>query len=317
MVVLVTGAAGQDGRLLIANLKNEGHKVIAVTRTEITCIEGFRETTLGANHGLEDKDFCHSILSEFRPEFIFHFAAVHGSSKSGINNSPNLLSAMRACHITTTLNFLEWMKDNSLAPKLIYPLTSQMYEALDFPTKIDHLSPLKPSNLYAETKLEAWSLIKEYRANYGLWISCPILFRHTSEFAKPEFLFPTLANRLFQAIQLSDFRIDVHDSVSTISMCAASEVVNALCKIAGLDTGQDLVIGDEIGFTISNLLQSFIEEIMDLDWETFSICTEIKTPMPYLIPDLTEAKLQLDWQPRISHLELFGQIFSNIFTQPK
>lgn len=309
MIVLVTGAAGQDGRLLIANLKNKGYKVIAVTRTEITCIEGSRETTLGANHGLEDKDFCHSILSEFRPEFIFHFAAVHGSSKSGINNSPNLLSAMRACHITTTLHFLQWMKNKSVVSKMIFPLSSQLFRPLAFPTIIDEFSYPHANNFYADTKLEAWNLIQEYRDKFELWVSCPILFGHTSSLAKSSFLFPELAKQLHAYLNGHTNIIKVTDAFTPISMCSAREVVSAIIKLTLLKDPHDLVLGDDKGCSISTLLDVFLSNWAPPISAHYELRSLVNTPKPFLLPNISKASLLLDWKPKLKQDEILLDIF--------
>jgi GDPmannose 4,6-dehydratase len=311
MRALVTGGAGQDGMLLIPLLIKNGYDVISVTRNHIFYWNVSGKICLGPNKGIENPQFCNEILEEFKPNLIFHLAAIHGPSTSGVNESLNYLPLMRACHVQITINILEWMKKYSSYSKLIYPLTSQLYKSTDFPRHINESSLANPTNFYAETKLEAWNLIKHYRHTHDLWVACAILFRHTSKFAKSHFLYPTLARALHYS---SEYRseskfIEVFDALSTISMCAASDIIDGLMNLSRLDRCEDLVFGDNIGFTIRELLQSFVTYELNKKWENFTLSSRIKVPQPYLLPDITRATYLLKWQPKVTHLELLRESY--------
>ena len=306
---VVIGGAGQDGKLLVPLLKKYGYEVFSITRNSIFHLSSSGESYLRPNKGLENASFCNEIFGEFKPDLVFHLAAIHGPSTSGVNESINFLPLMRACHIQTTINILEWMKQYSTGSKLIYPLTSQLYEPTDFPTRINELSLPNPTNLYAKTKLEAWNLINNYRTSYNLWVACAILFRHTSEHAKPQFLFPSLVEKVLDSLKQKNNYIDIIDPITPLSICSADDIVEGLYRLTLLEQGEDFVLGDDIGFTIKDLLEAFWGNLKIANKDLIFSPSVLDSRKPFLLPDITKVKTLIGWQPKSTPLQIFTRIF--------
>lgn len=320
MIALVTGSSGQDGRLLVPILVNSGYDVICVSKTEITKMGPSGKTRIGINPQLENQYFCEDLLDKYKPKIIFHLAAVHGSRESGKNISRIYLELMRQCHVQITDNFLGWMKRVDFNPKLIYPLTSQMYLAQDLPTIVDETKIPAPVNLYAKTKFDAWQLIQRERLLNDLDISCAILFTHSSIYAKHQFLLPSLARKLQAATQEKSPRVKLIDAVTPISICSATEVVNALYQLSKLDYSTDVVIGNSDLKTPSQIILEFIQRRSDLGISEIEITSETSVVKPYLSPNTWKAQAVLGWDPRINPVDILIDIFDyqkRLITHPR
>jgi len=311
MNVLVTGSGGQDGRLLVPLLVNSGHEVICATKTEIYKILPEGVIHKEKNPGLDNKEFCNYILNKFKPKTIFHLAAVHGSRESGTNFSQIDFESMQRCHVQITANILDWIERVEFNPKLIYPLTSQMYLAEEYPTIVDEIKLPKPINLYAKTKLEAWNLIQQKRLTSNVNVSCAILFAHTSIHAKSQFLLPSLAKRLLTALNTGQFKVNLIDALTPISLCSATEVVNAMYKLSVLDFSTDVVIGNSKLTTVSRIIEGFIKKRDDLKIKFIEINSQETKIQPYLLPNTLRAEKLLDWNPQINPVDILIDIFNS------
>lgn len=311
MNVLVTGSGGQDGRLLIPLLAKSGYEVICASKTEIYKVNPEGVTHKETNLGLDNKEFCNYILNKFKPKIIFHLAAVHGSRESGSNFSQVNFQLMQRCHVQITANILDWMKRVKFNPKLIYPLTSQMYLAEEYPTVVDETKLPKPVNQYAKTKLEAWKLIQEQRLITDVNVSCIILFTHTSIHADNQFLLPSLANKLLTALNTRVFKLNLIDALTPISICSAEEVVNAMFQLSMLDFSTDVVIGNSKLTTISKIILDFIKQRNDLNIEFIEINSQETMVQPYLLPNTLKARQILEWNPQISPVDILMDIFNS------
>jgi nucleoside-diphosphate-sugar epimerase len=309
MIALVTGSSGQDGRLLIPILVNSGYDVICVSKAEITKVGPSGNTRIGINPQLENQDFCNHLLNKYKPKIIFHLAAVHGSRESEKNLSRIYFELMRRCHVQITENFLDWMKRVNFSPKLIYPLSSQMYLAQDYPTVVDETKIPVPVNLYAKTKFEAWKLIQRERLVNELDVSCAILFTHTSIYAKDEFLLPSLARKLRTAAQEKFPKIKLIDAVTPISICSATEVVSAIHQLSMLDYSTDVVIGDSDLKTTTQIIMEFIQRRSDLGISEIEITSGTSVVKPYLSPITWKAQRVLGWNPQINPVDILIDIF--------
>jgi GDPmannose 4,6-dehydratase len=311
MNVLVTGSGGQDGRLLIPLLVKSGYEVICASKTEIYKVNPEGVTHKETNLGLDNKEFCNYILNKFKPKIIFHLAAVHGSRESGSNFSQVNFQLMQRCHVQITANILDWMKRVKFNPKLIYPLTSQMYLAEEYPTVVDETKLPKPVNQYAKTKLEAWKLIQEQRLITDVNVSCIILFTHTSIYAKNHFLLPSLANKLLTALNTRVFKVNLIDALTPISLCSAEEVVFAMYQLSKLDYPTDVLIGSSNLKTPTQIILEFVHMKSDLGISEIEITSGTHVVQPYLSPITRKAQRILDWNPQINPVDILIDIFEN------
>ena len=195
MRVLIVGAAGQDGSLLAEKYSEQGDVVLGVG-SNLNRHKPYGFDMIYTD--LANSDKSKSIFRSFKPDRIFHLAAVHSSSALAEASLERTHEKIHSCNVLITKNILDWQRSNSDC-KSIIGLSSQMYSFEKSGKYIDESSIVDPRNYYAKTKVEALSLLRKYRSNYGTKSSGAILFNHTSKRSKPEFLFPQLALQIAES----------------------------------------------------------------------------------------------------------------------
>ena len=97
MTAIIFGGSGQDGFYLEKLLKSKSINVISISRNIINGIGG----------DVSDKEFVFSVVKEYKPDYIFHFAAISTTKHHQLYENSNAICA-------GSLNILESIKDFNL-----------------------------------------------------------------------------------------------------------------------------------------------------------------------------------------------------------
>jgi GDP-4-dehydro-6-deoxy-D-mannose reductase len=128
---------------------------------------------------------------------IFHLAGLSNISDCEVDPSKAF-----SINVTGTFNLLESIRKMGTKIRFIFPSTSHVYAPiteLASKVKISEEFPVKPSNVYSITKLQAESLISHYFKNHSLGQAVVFrLFNHTHHSQKGPFFFPQLLSQLKQ-----------------------------------------------------------------------------------------------------------------------
>lgn len=257
MRVLIIGATGQDGSLLAEKYSELGHVVLGVASNL------HRRKSYGFHMvcaDLANSDKSRSIFRSFKPDQIFHLAAVHSSSALAEASLEQNHEKIHSCNVLITKNILDWQRSNSDC-KSIIGLSSQMYSFEKSGKYIDESSIVDPRNYYAKTKVEALSLLRKYRSNYGTQSSGAILFNHTSKRSKPEFLFPQLALQISQVLNGNSSKIVVRDPDAELDICDAIEVSVGLLKMTELTEPTEIIFASGVSITIQDLISRTMDKL--------------------------------------------------------
>jgi len=151
MKVLVTGAEGFVGKYLIYHLLEEGFDVVATYRDkkDFPGIKSYEMNIL-------DKEKVTEIITEEKPKYIFHLAAI-----SNVKFSFEYPAITSKVNVEGTRNILEAAKKAGNLPSVLIIGSANEY---GIPKKIplEEDSPLNPDNPYAVSKVEAEKLALEY-----------------------------------------------------------------------------------------------------------------------------------------------------------
>jgi GDPmannose 4,6-dehydratase len=170
---LVTGGAGQDGWYLIELLLSRGYEVFAHSRRPVD--PGLHAGRVSWHTGdLTDETFLKSLLSVSKPDEIYNLAAVSRPALSW--NIPietallNGLVPQRIC---------EFIRRELPATRLFQASSSEIYGDSQAQLQ-DEETRANPRSPYGISKAYAHQIIGAYRQQYGLHLSCGILFNHES-----------------------------------------------------------------------------------------------------------------------------------------
>jgi GDPmannose 4,6-dehydratase len=309
MRAAIIGATGQDGSILSSQLLENGAEILCVNRSDPKNPSNLSSArTIFSD--LSDARECNRVFDLFKPDLIFHVAAVHGSSL----NQESLISSsseqMRLTHVEITRNILNWQTING--GRSCVALSSQMYTATDYPNRISEKSATNASNYYGETKLQAWDLIKRARKEHGVFASAAILFNHTSSLSKSQFLFPQLARDISAGISGQKDWLTIKKPFAMIDISSADDVCRGMFASLCNDKVEDFVFGSGNSIMISDILfETFsrFDQSLTLKRSLIDLLTEhVATEEPYLVSDISKARNELNWSPSKSPSDILFQM---------
>ena len=303
--VLVIGANGQDGRIVSNYFRSLEVETLGVSA---------RSSTISSTLPVEVSDFSNLVsafntLDTFQPTHIFHLAAVHGSSSTMQGIEAQSGNLMQACHVGVVENLIAWAKLNSDV-HIVVGLSSQMYTPKNEIEIITETTPPSPQNFYGETKLEGFELLRRARSEFGVHISGAILFNHSSELSKREFLFPQLAHQLSRFHLGISNKISVRNSGALISIGDAREFCEAMTRMSLAEVADDYVISYPSLTTIEQVINDAIESLGIKNMP--EIISELpKNPGSVLLGDIEKAKTNLGWYPIVTPADLLSLMTKN------
>jgi nucleoside-diphosphate-sugar epimerase len=163
MKVLLTGAGGQVGIELIAELRRRGHTVVG---TDVAS----RPATVAEDvpwHALDvtDATRVQYVLGQENPELVVHLAAI---LSSGGEQNPQLCYAI---NMTGTYNVLEGCRRFQVKPRLVFTSTIAAFGP-GLPDPVPNEVSMRPTTMYGVTKVAGELLGEYYFAKYGLDFRC-------------------------------------------------------------------------------------------------------------------------------------------------
>lgn len=235
-VALITGAGGQDGRLLSRLLVAQGLGVVGLVRRAQSAVEPGvekRVCDVGARAALTD------ALETVKPARIFHLAAAHHSSDGAAGDEAALSREMERVNFDAAAAIVDWMADSAGAVRAVFAGSSQMYAApADADIRIDETTPMAPRTFYGVTKARTRELVREARERRGLHAGFAILFNHESELRGPGFVTRKIVDAAAAHAPLELANIGARADWS-----AASDIVAALSRMAASERPGEFVLG--------------------------------------------------------------------------
>jgi len=163
MKFLITGAGGQVGSELIADLRRRGHSVVG---TDVAA----RPAVVAADvpwHQLDVTDAARVqyVLGQEAPDAVVHLAAI---LSSGGEQNPQLCYAI---NMTGTYNVLEACRRFQTKPRLVFTSTIAAFGP-GLPDPVPNEVSMRPTTMYGVTKVAGELLGEYYFAKYGLDFRC-------------------------------------------------------------------------------------------------------------------------------------------------
>ena len=163
MKAFLTGAGGQVGGELIAELRKRGH---AVEASDVAA----RPAAVPADvpwHTLDVTDAARVqyVIGQVRPDVVFHLAAI---LSSGGEQNPQLCYAI---NMTGTYDVLEACRRADPMPRLVFTSTIAAFGP-GLPDPVPNEVSMRPRTMYGVTKVAGELLGEYYHEKYGLDFRC-------------------------------------------------------------------------------------------------------------------------------------------------
>jgi GDP-4-dehydro-6-deoxy-D-mannose reductase len=189
MRVLITGASGFAGGYLAQACAEAGDEVLGVSRT------GSLPSNAGEGRALDlrDGNAVHSLLRSFKPEVIYHLAALSSVGKSWEQPERTMQD-----NVASAASLLEALRLELPSARTVWVSSCEVYGApAQLPVPED--APQRPANPYAVSKSAADMLAGVYADAYGLDLIRARPFNHTGPGQRPIFIVSSLTHQAAQA----------------------------------------------------------------------------------------------------------------------
>ena len=191
--VFITGANGQDARLLVESLSNQDILFICTSKNTAkskSLYAGVKASILHEYLDITDTDSFAGLVQKYRPNRVFNFAGL--SSVANSFSEPHDYQEINGFSVERILVKLH--TKNLLGQIKFYQASSS--EIFDpFETSIrSEVSTKKPQSPYGASKLYAFEVCQDFRIKKGYFVCSGILFGHESEYRSQEFLFGKVMN---------------------------------------------------------------------------------------------------------------------------
>ncbi|MFH2085946.1 MAG: GDP-mannose 4,6-dehydratase [bacterium] len=193
--ILITGAGGFVGSYLINaitnNPDNDIYTTVYKSTSDITSLVALDHIITG---DLTNFEFTQSLIKQVQPDMIYHLAAI-----SIVHNSAQLAVQVMTANTTLQYNLLESCRLHAPSARIIAISSGNIYGKVEnFASPIDELTPLRPLNPYAVSKISQEMLAMEYCLAHNMDIVILRPFNHTGAGQTTDFVVPALAKQFAQ-----------------------------------------------------------------------------------------------------------------------
>lgn len=262
MNVIVTGAQGQDGRLLRALLLEEGHRVLGIVRVREGVTGLVAPDTVAAD--LCDESAILQLIAEFQPDQLYHLAACHHSSEHrGDAGTDREMVRTNFLAAEILLAALQKLRPQC---RLLMAGSSQMYSRVpDRRIVVDEDTAMSPATFYGQTKSWSRELLAHYRSRWGVFACTAILFNHESVTRPPSFLSRKVSRAVAQISAGMAADVAVRNVDAEVDWSSAQDVVHGMRLMLLADDPADYVLASGRTRRVAELLEVAFG-CVGLDW---------------------------------------------------
>lgn len=294
MKVLVTGASGLIGRAATRELLRRGHAVHTLHRGP-------------ALPGQEDAHLAADVRSaEARRAAAEAEAIVHLAGLSDVDESFRMPFEYNQVNAEGTLNLLEGARQGGA--RLVFASTQRLYRLSPLPIAED--APLEPGSPYAYSKLAAETYCLEYARLLGVHVVIQRYFSVYGPGMRPKGSSGVVA--IFLERARAGLPLVVHDRRMQRDFTHSHDVARgiALALEQPCPSGAVYNVATGVGTRLLDLavlarkLVGSASPVVDADgralWPEPPLPDDGATPALHLVADLTRARRELGYEPRIS-----------------
>lgn len=333
---LITGITGQDGSYLAEFLLSKGYQVHGLIRRASTfntqrvdhlyADPNEQSTRLFLHYGdVTDTAGLVKILLTVKPDEVYHLAA-----QSHVRVSFDMPEYTGEVTGLGTTRLLEAIRITDLPIKFYQASSSEMFGASPAPQ--NEQTVFYPRSPYAAAKVYAYWMVVNYREAYGMFACNGILFNHESPRRGETFVTRKITRAIASIVAGKQKGLFVGNLDAKRDWGFAPEYIEMMWLMLQHHKADDYVVGTGVSYTV----RSFIEMAcaytgIELEWRgegvdeigvVSSVSPGVNTVMvgdtlvsinpryfrptevDHLEADISKARTQLCWEPRVTVPEL-------------
>ena len=301
---LITGITGQDGSYLAEFLLSKGYQVFGLERRASvknrSNIKHLEDKINIVSGDLLDQNSLIRVLQESEPDEVYNLAAqsfVHESWRQ-----PIFTGDVTGLGVT---RMLEAVKTVNPKIKFYQASSSEMFgKVLETPQT--ETTPFYPRSPYGVAKLYGHSMIVNYRESYGMFAVSGILFNHESPRRGLEFVTRKITNTAAKIKLGLEKELLLGNLDSKRDWGYAGDYVEAMWLMLQQDAPKDYVIATGETHSVKEFVEAAFSNL-DLNWQKY-VKQDARFMRPaevdLLVGDYSNAKKDLNWEPKIKFREL-------------
>jgi len=300
-IAIIIGCNGQDGTYLFQKLEKQGYEIIGIGKDVIrsTLPESIQPVDI------VDKKDIYNLLSMYKPDEIYHLAAVHRSSEDIHFDDAEWFRQSFDVNVCSLINILDGIKKYSEHSRLFYAASSHIF---GYPIEnVQHEgTTFNPNCIYGITKTTGVHACRFYRENHAIFASVGILYNHESPLRSSKFVSKKIVKAAVAIKNKLQERLIVGNLDANIDWGYAPDYVEAMYRILQLPTPGDFIISSGYSHTVRDFVKG-VFEYLDLDWRKYVVEDPrliTKKEKRNLKGDYTKLKSITGWEPTVSFNDL-------------
>lgn len=299
---LITGITGQDGSYLAEFLLQKEYQVYGLLSRRVNqylsnILSIIDHPNLSLIKGdMTDKSSLEQAVRISQPDEVYNLAAMSFVQDSW--NMPDYTFNVNALGVQRLLDSVYNIVPNT---KFYQASSSEQFgKVTETPQK--ETTPFYPRSPYGVSKCSAHWIATNYRESYNKFISCGILFNHTSPRRGYEFVEQKIVQTAVQISLGMKSELRLGNIYSCRDIGYSPDYIEAMWLMLQQDKPDDFVIATGQSFSIKQILE-IVFGYLNLDWKRYLVEDEnLKRPaeVDLLLGDSTKARAILGWQPKLS-----------------
>ena len=296
---MVIGCSGQDGALLCKSLLKSGHKVIGISREDISKPENHKKIGIAGqipiySVSLQNSKDILAILNKVEPEHIYNFSA-----QSSVGLSFEHPKETQRSIVNATSNLLEACRNTNFEGKIFFSGSSEIYGDTPKPAQID--STINIKSPYAAAKYQSLILARLYKEVYGIKAITGILFNHESFLRNKNFVTQKIILGAIECTKNKNKKVRLGNIEIARDWGCAEEFMEGVQIIMNSNKIEDQIVCT--GKLTS--LKKFIEitfDLLGLDWRSHIISNKKlfrRSDIKVSYGDPKKLEEDLGWKPKI------------------
>lgn len=308
---LILGVTGQDGSYLADVLLEKGYEVHGLVRKSAT------GNTRNIDHLIDDsrvfgKSFhlhrgdmlditsIFRVISDVRPAEVYNEA-----DQDHVSWSYDMVGYSSDVTASAVGKVLEIIKQVDREIRFFQPCTSNMFGRASDGVQNEQ-TMFNPQSPYAVAKIFAYYITRYYRTAFDLHASVGIMFNHESPRRPPEYVTRKISQSVARIALGMQTKLMLGDMNARIDWGFSREYMDCAWRMLQQEKPGDYIVATGEAHSVAEFVEAAFK-VVGLDPESYvRIDSELLRPTKTstLVGDITRARSQLDWEPRVKFEEL-------------
>ena len=287
--VLVTGAAGFIGSALCQRLRSLGHPVVGYDNLSRGRREYLAQDVRLVEGDIRDAARVEETLSASKPDCVIHLAAMH--------YIPDCIARPQETidvNVEGTRRVLDSCRGSSVR-SVIFASSAAVYAPTDVPC-IEDVTPLRPLEVYGESKVAAEQLVGTFYEQTGISASIVRLFNAIGRNETN----PHVVPHIFESLQTSDV-IRLGNIAPCRDYIDTRDVAEAILAVADSSHGLRVFnVGTGVAYSVKDIVE-LLRRILGRAIEVVQEPSRVRAIERMLLAaDIERIRSATQWTPRAS-----------------